>query len=67
MYNALKKTNKQKRLCVMQALYQQVNVMRSMMVKPDTLNQVLFPDAGKILSSMETHGYRFRGGQNLFL
>lgn len=51
----------------MQALYQQVNVMRSMMVKPDTLNQVLFPDAGKILSSMETHGYRFRGGQNLFL
>lgn len=47
----------------MPALYQQVNVMRNVMIKPDTLNQVLFPAAGKILSSMETHGYWFRGGQ----
>lgn len=48
----------------MQALYQQVNVMRNIMVKADTLNQVLFPAAGKILSSIETPGYWFRGGQN---
>lgn len=51
----------------MQDLYQQVSVMRSIMVKPDSLNQVIFPAAGKILSSMETYGYWFRGGQNLLL
>lgn len=39
----------------MQALYEETNVMMSIMVKQDTLSQVLFPIAGKVLSSLKTH------------